>query len=150
MFIIYVQLFLISRKIYLHAIWHPLSVTEAKSWMWTTLYVVEFFVWATLRCDVCNVRAYFFCWVWMLHCFIRNCMNLFFAHFSYNRYTTVSSLLCVAVLENEPSYTLYGNSYENHDNTNITLDYQGCTNRWYGIFSHLTFNDVWELKLWQN
>ena len=77
-------------------------------------------------------------------------MNLFFAHFSYNRYTTVSSLLCVAVLENEPSYTLYGNSYENHYNTNITLDYQGCTNRWYGIFSHLTFNDVWELKLWQN
>ena len=67
-------------------------------------------------------------------------MNLFFAHFSYNRYTTVSSLLCVAALENEPSYTLYGNSYENHYNTNITLDYQGCTNRWYGIFSHLTFD----------
>jgi hypothetical protein len=66
---------------------------------------------------MCVMCVLFCCWI--LHCFIRNCMNLFFAHFSYNRYN------CVLLIENEPSYNIITLRYEpwwyKHYFTNIKV-----------------------------
>ena len=63
-------------------------------------------------------------------------MNLFFAHFSYNRYN------CVLLLENEPSYNIITLRGTNHDDTSTILTISRLYKHMVLAIAHLQFNDV--------